>query len=144
MPTIRDSRAIRQRVSWGWRCAIEPRFIVWFVLMAVALLFHLRMWGLVAESNRLARAAGQPSSVPMFHWYGPLWNSAFLMLVIGVGALSHYRALTRRLADRRAIAGQCPCCGYDLTGLAPASDGCRVCPECAAAWDTYCTKADPR
>lgn len=28
----------------------------------------------------------------------------------------------------------CPACAYDLTGAAPAKDGCTVCPECGAAW----------
>jgi hypothetical protein len=28
----------------------------------------------------------------------------------------------------------CPACGHSLTGLAPESDGCTVCPECGAAW----------
>ncbi len=28
----------------------------------------------------------------------------------------------------------CLCCGYDLSGSNPASDGCTVCPECGAAW----------
>jgi hypothetical protein len=28
----------------------------------------------------------------------------------------------------------CPACGYRLSGIAPADDGCTVCPECGAAW----------
>jgi hypothetical protein len=33
------------------------------------------------------------------------------------------------LAHRR-----CPSCAYDLSAISPESDGCRVCPECGAAW----------
>ncbi len=28
----------------------------------------------------------------------------------------------------------CPACGYNLRKSEPESDGCIVCPECAAAW----------
>lgn len=31
-------------------------------------------------------------------------------------------------------AGVCASCGEDLGGVAAASDGCRACPECGAAW----------
>jgi len=30
--------------------------------------------------------------------------------------------------------GQCLACGYSIAGLEPQDDGCRVCPECGAAW----------
>jgi hypothetical protein len=30
--------------------------------------------------------------------------------------------------------GLCAACGYDLAGHEPEADGCRVCPECGAAW----------
>jgi hypothetical protein len=28
----------------------------------------------------------------------------------------------------------CGACGYDLSGLTPQKDGCRVCPQCGGAW----------
>lgn len=31
--------------------------------------------------------------------------------------------------------GRCAACGYGLEQIEAASDGCRVCPECGAAWD---------
>lgn len=40
-----------------------------------------------------------------------------------------HRAFPRALAE-----GWCPACSHSLTGLIPESDGCRVCPECGAAW----------
>jgi hypothetical protein len=30
--------------------------------------------------------------------------------------------------------GLCAACGYDLSAHEPEEDGCRVCPECGAAW----------
>ena len=39
----------------------------------------------------------------------------------------------RRIAGLLKI-GHCGCCLYSLEGLLPAKDGCRVCPECGAAW----------
>ncbi len=30
--------------------------------------------------------------------------------------------------------GHCPACGYGLAEIEPEADGCRVCPECGAAW----------
>jgi hypothetical protein len=32
------------------------------------------------------------------------------------------------------VRGLCAACGYDLIGQEPEEDGCRVCPECGAAW----------
>lgn len=47
-------------------------------------------------------------------WYGPAAIQA------------HYRAMLARSC--------CPVCTYSLDGVSPERDGCRVCPECAAAW----------
>ena len=46
-----------------------------------------------------------------------------ILLAVWIRAILYW--LLRRRSDRRASAGQCPSCGYDLTGLATA-----VCPEC--------------
>jgi Zn-finger nucleic acid-binding protein len=39
-----------------------------------------------------------------------------------------------QIADLLLEEGLCPCCGYNLHGVAAASDQCIVCPECGAAW----------
>lgn len=38
------------------------------------------------------------------------------------------------VAERLRRCRLCLCCGYDLEGLTPESDGCTVCPECGGAW----------
>ncbi|MEX2219226.1 MAG: hypothetical protein WD749_10765 [Phycisphaerales bacterium] len=40
------------------------------------------------------------------------------------------RAVLRRCLSE----GLCPACGYSLRGVPDQPDGCRVCPECGAAW----------
>lgn len=54
-------------------------------------------------------------------------------LTLVVGPLWWRSRLTR---SRAAILthGFCPSCGYCLRGIPTEDDGCRVCPECAAAW----------
>ncbi len=32
------------------------------------------------------------------------------------------------------VQGRCPACGTVIAELDPEADGCRVCPECGAAW----------
>ncbi len=44
-------------------------------------------------------------------------------------AASQLESLGALLAE-----GVCAGCGYNLAGLKPEADGCRVCPECGAAW----------
>ena len=39
-----------------------------------------------------------------------------------------------RVARMYACAEFCGSCGFELRGLANDADGCRVCPECGAAW----------
>lgn len=51
-----------------------------------------------------------------------LWIPAFRM---------HARKLRK---DVDTVDPVCPACAYDLSGTPIASDGCRVCSECAAAW----------
>ena len=65
-------------------------------------------------------------------------GSAVTVLVV-IGLLVAYARMTGGFADRRAAKlclsrRLCPSCGYTLDGLTPEADGCRVCPECGAAW----------
>ncbi len=54
---------------------------------------------------------------------------------------------TRGLANHHArlwvMQSLCGACGYSLTGLNNAPDGCRVCPECGAAWRVLAMPQDP-
>jgi|GEM_PF-1976049 len=98
------------------------------------------------------------------HWYGFLvggsffatsWAARYLLQGINFAGKDWVVALLagliicplfpvllrerRREAKERLRVGylracQCPCCDYDLTGQVADADGCRVCPECGAAW----------
>jgi predicted Zn-ribbon and HTH transcriptional regulator len=43
----------------------------------------------------------------------------------------HYRQQIARVIVKH---GYCGSCGYSLTELEAAGDGCTVCPECGSAW----------
>ncbi len=62
-----------------------------------------------------------------------LFVAALAVGCIGVGYLQR-RLFLKRFAGRLLRAGLCACCDYNLEGVLPESDGCRVCPECGAAW----------
>lgn len=40
----------------------------------------------------------------------------------------------RQITELYLASGQCPACGYAITGQHPERDGCLVCPECGASW----------
>lgn len=109
------------------------------------------LWGLVAAPMLLA-AALMPAFLA-FRTGLPPW--AQLIAVVPMGALPALVTvvLTRRVAGHRIartwrLAGYCPSCGHDLSGLHADHDGSTVCPECGAAWcldarDT-CVQRDAR
>jgi hypothetical protein len=51
---------------------------------------------------------------------------------------TRYNAARKRALQQQVRqvlrSGVCPACDYPLRGIPPASDGCTLCPECAAAW----------
>jgi hypothetical protein len=67
-----------------------------------------------------------------------LAGRALGVMITGLILLLYYAVIHRRapaIAIGRCVAwGICPACGYPLTGAAIEDDGCRVCPECGAAW----------
>lgn len=69
----------------------------------------------------------------------PIWVPMIVVavLVIAAGSLRAALATERRAAasaDLFLREGRCAGCAYVLQGIAPAEDGCVVCPECGAAW----------
>jgi hypothetical protein len=67
-----------------------------------------------------------------------LLGSGISVVVVAV-LLVLYSWFAGRRNDRRAIDAclsieVCPGCGNALAGLAVEDDGCRICPECGAAW----------
>lgn len=61
----------------------------------------------------------------------------YVLLFGAVLHLIHRRKRSRRVSEVRRTClkrGICPACAYAIAGIAPAPDGCRVCPECGGAW----------
>lgn len=67
-------------------------------------------------------------------------------LLGGIGGYFLIEALSKQAklrANQRVIGhmladGVCPSCAYSINGLIAENDGCRVCPECGAAWSNDC------
>jgi hypothetical protein len=57
-----------------------------------------------------------------------------LLLPVAVAMATGWYILDPRYRAMIAANGHCPACGYEITDLPPAPDGCTVCPECGAAW----------
>ena len=75
---------------------------------------------------------------PIFAWLSMPGLVASLVVSTVVGGLvqgarvkAHVENAVRMCLSLRI----CPACGYDMTGLEPAPDGCTACPECGAAWN---------
>jgi hypothetical protein len=72
--------------------------------------------------------------IALFHF---VWVFGFMWFLLRFTALRW--SAERALVDSRGFflkPGMCLACGYGIADLAPEFDGCRVCPECGAAWDT--------
>jgi hypothetical protein len=85
---------------------------------------HRQPWGYTTNANQMYCASGltAPFVRPIYHWIViPLW----LPMALWAGFVFGRRAIRFLLADARFVAGQCPACGYDLTGNASGR-----CPEC--------------
>jgi hypothetical protein len=76
-------------------------------------------------------------------WVGLVWSpdyipsvSAFLgaLAVIAILHAASQVFSSPRVRGRTREQGRCGSCGYDLGGIRPEGDGCRVCPECGGAW----------
>lgn len=59
---------------------------------------------------------------------------AFTLVEIWVGWQITRRVRARKFATALVAVSRCGSCAHDLTGLSAEADGCRVCPECGAAW----------
>lgn len=89
------------------------------------------------------------SSRPVLpNWY---WHATMLAIGLLIAgsfrwvpfvANSRARETNRRAIDAWAEAGLCPTCGHDFAldleknELTPNEDGCAICPQCHAAWQT--------
>jgi hypothetical protein len=136
--TIRDDRGRKVRCQYVEDAsASKPRtrdrlvsiLTIISVLCVLFILFQAGAWLIsifVFQSSPGSLGFLRPSFVSL------LLAAFIIMQFYFDDAVRTQRALDRRealLAHRR-----CGACGYDLSSVAPASDGMRQCPECAAAW----------
>jgi hypothetical protein len=75
-------------------------------------------------------------------WKGD-WEVTFVFFAAAISAGFAERWFGQYFYTRKTLAkhaahvvatNRCPVCWYDLTAAKPEADGCRVCPECGAAW----------
>ncbi|MBX9737984.1 MAG: hypothetical protein K2X32_13770 [Phycisphaerales bacterium] len=71
---------------------------------------------------------GIPQSV-----MGYAWPVAFIALIFAIASIQPTRGFGKWI-EVYTYYGRCAQCLSSLRGIAPAGDGCVVCPECAAAW----------
>lgn len=114
------------------RAGIDPK-------TARAALRPLRRVGLAFWALMLAMIVLGPALVFVLAGWGA--RGAMMIIpatapIVPVLALAPWlRPLGWRLHRRGLLSlGLCPACGYPITEIEPQADGCRVCPECAAAW----------
>lgn len=70
----------------------------------------------------------------------PRWVTIFAVAVL-LGLATplalftiHRHLFADQIASAYIAAGRCAACGYGLASATVEPDGCRVCPECSAAW----------
>jgi hypothetical protein len=121
---------------------------------------HGKLWALLAHSGvtaasavvglgavgfvawyayRLGISGGEPGPGPLGIFdMGGAWVAAIIVAAVMLWVpllLAILRSsMLHELAATKLLVHQCGACAYDLSGTAPDSDGCRVCPECGAAW----------
>jgi hypothetical protein len=72
---------------------------------------------------------------PRFGLLGPVLACLPMVFILGAAPVLIARLVVgRRVAREYVRAGYCGSCGYDIQAAPIAADGCRVCPECGAAW----------
>ena len=99
---------------------------------------HLRRWGFIAFCIGIAiwTLLRHPMQVPtggqLLMLLGlPLSTYAWLFIS---KRLNRERESVSPIASLLAAHGRCGGCAYRLDEILPEPDGCRVCPECGAAW----------
>lgn len=143
-PPPRDDRGRRVVVLgsglWGPRAPRELRKVVaaaeaeesWRLLLVGTVWMVVLIWPLSVAgghaSQFLARI-GAPA------WIAGNAAVASMALVITAGASWFVHRCSRAaVAEALLGVGACPSCGHPVRDIAPAPDGCTICPECGAAW----------
>jgi len=97
-------------------------------LDAVAIVRVLAMGAAVLLFMAVATILALPQSVARYAWPVPMFG--VLLVLAPFGRTRHFG----RWIELYTYYGRCAQCLSSLRGIAPAEDGCVVCPECAAAW----------
>lgn len=115
-----DARGARAAIASGLRTpAALSILLVGFLCTLIALAF----WALGPQAASLAI-------------FSVVLAPAMTVLLTAVAALrTVWRDRGERIRRAMIARGRCPACGYALDALSAASDGCSICPECAAAWN---------
>lgn len=137
---IRDTRGRAAPVAWTWREA-GPAPWAFAAIVIMLGLSALLNWRTMERTQRAhaqiaaALAAGGVTPPPPPNdrrwWYWTLAPNAFFL---ALGAFVCLRGAAVYTVARRRGRGQCGHCAYDLRDITPEPDGCRLCPECNAAW----------
>lgn len=89
------------------------------------------LMGLLGGSTALLSGwlgAGVPA------WIMPALASGVMVSVFVYRSRRAVKRIAPRIIDAFLFEGRCPGCGYVMDGMQTEPDGCRVCPECGAAW----------
>ena len=97
--------------GWLWTTGVFGMFIV--------------LGGLTGPIREMSKAGELPG------WFDVDW-AIILAAVASVGVIVWSCATLQR--RRAKLLHVCHACNTDLFGIEPDSDGCSVCPNCAAAW----------
>jgi len=131
----RDARGVERSIRLiarpGWQSLSLRRkasLFIWLTLAVASicgLLFALTIHLIYLTTARWMRWA------ELFGWLLMFGNAVASAGTIILGADAGRNAAAVHLARNK-----CPSCGYSLSELPPANDGCTVCPECGGAWRT--------
>jgi hypothetical protein len=95
------------------------------------------LWGLLTGPAIIVMATAPALMTSVFHL--PAWAIFGGSVLTGLMPMTIVLLITRNAGGRRIArqyvrAGYCGSCGYDIVGVDAGDDGCRICPECGAAW----------
>ena len=127
------SRNIRSRVWHVLQCIVMLLFTVLMAFIAAGMMYGLLKILITPSTYRMLAitigffvfACGVPGGI----------------VLIGRLVLGWERRHALQIAGARLAASNCGSCNFDIADIVP-TDGCTVCPECAAAWRVDLWKRD--
>lgn len=146
-PRTRDGRGRRVRLHWrclaatgdparvrsGWGAAWGSARRVAASLLALPLL--LALVGVVVVALVAFAAVKMGPVVIALVLFSPVAATGIMFIATSLATITDWYGRRSSAFQARMLAeGRCPSCDYGINGVEPQSDGCAVCPECAAAW----------